>query len=100
MLNTHKKAIVQLFSAIKTAKLYTENHPLLNEAIEKSFESLQNALENKTEIVIGMVDGELACGEDIYFELSLKLKSSIRIPSTKRTRMLLTALHPVRQMWE
>lgn len=77
MLDTPKKAIVQLFSAIKTAKLYSRDHPLFNEAIEKSYESLKNSLENKTEIVIGLVDGELAYEQDIYFDLSRKLKSSI-----------------------
>jgi len=77
MLNTRKKALVHLFSAIQTAKLYSKTHPLFNETIEKSYKSLKDALENKTEIVIGMVDGELACEEEIYFDLSRKLKSSI-----------------------
>lgn len=77
MLNTRKTALVHLFSAIQTAKLYSRNHPLFNETIEKSYKSLKNALENKTEMVIGMVDGELACEEEIYFDLSRKLRSSI-----------------------
>lgn len=77
MLDTRKKALIHFFSAIQTAKLYSKTHPLFNETIEKSYKSLKEVLENKTEIGIGMVDGELACEEDIYFDLSRKLKSSI-----------------------
>jgi putative nucleotidyltransferase with HDIG domain len=77
MLDTRKKALIHFFSAIQTAKLYSKNHPLFNETIEKSYKSLKEVLKNKTEIAIGMVDGELACEEDIYFDLSRKLKSSI-----------------------
>ncbi len=77
MLNVRKKALVHLFSAIQTAKLYSRGHPLFSETIEKSYKSLKEVLANKTEIVVGMVDGELACEEDIYFDLSRKLRSSI-----------------------
>ncbi len=77
MLNVLKKALVHLFSAIQTAKLYSRGHPLFSETIEKSYKSLKEVLANKTEIVVGMVDGELACEEDIYFDLSRKLRSSI-----------------------
>jgi putative nucleotidyltransferase with HDIG domain len=77
MLNKRKKALVHLFSAMQTAKLYSKDHPLFNESIEKSYKSLKEALEKKTEIVVGMVDEELACEEEIYFDLSRKLRSSI-----------------------
>ena len=77
MQNILKMAVVHLFSAMQTAKLYSREHPLFNATIEKAYKSLKEALENKTEIGIGMVDGELACEEDIYFDLSRKLKSSI-----------------------
>jgi HD-GYP domain-containing protein (c-di-GMP phosphodiesterase class II) len=77
MINKHKKAVVHLFSAIQAGKLYSRNHPVFHEAIEKSNKSLQEALESKTELIIGMVDEELACEEEIYFDLSRRLKSSI-----------------------
>jgi putative nucleotidyltransferase with HDIG domain len=77
MLNKRKKALVHLFSAMQTAKLYSGDHPLFQDSIEKSYKSLKEALEKKTEIVIGMVDEELACEEEIYFDLSRKLRSSI-----------------------
>jgi len=77
MLNKPKKALIHLFSAMQTAKLYSNDHPLFLESIEKSYKSLKEALEKKTEIVVGMVDEELACEEEIYFDLSRKLRSSI-----------------------
>lgn len=77
MLNKHKKALIHLFSAMQTAMLYSKDHPLFLETIEKSYKSLKEALEKKTEIVVGMVDEELACEEEIYFDLSRKLRSSI-----------------------
>jgi putative nucleotidyltransferase with HDIG domain len=77
MLNKRKKALIQLFSAMQTGKLYSRDHPLFHETIEKSYQSLKEALENKTEMVIGMVNEELACEEEIYFDLSQKLRSSI-----------------------
>lgn len=77
MLNKHKKALIHLFSAMQTAMLYSKDHPLFLGTIEKSYKSLKEALEKKTEIVVGMVDEELACEEEIYFDLSRKLRSSI-----------------------
>lgn len=77
MLNKRKKALIHLFSALQTGKLYSKDHPLFHETIEKSYESMKGALENKTEMVIGLVNEELACEEEIYFDLSQKLRSSI-----------------------
>ena len=77
MLNNRKKSLIHLFSAMQTAKLYSREHPIFHETVKKAYTSLKEALENKTEIVVGMVDEELACEEEIYFDLSRKLRSSI-----------------------
>lgn len=77
MLNKHKKVLVHFFSALQTGKLYSRDHPLFHQTIEKSYQSLKRALEKKTEIVIGMVNEEIACEEEIYFDLSRKSRSSI-----------------------
>jgi len=76
-LDNHKTALIHLFSAFQTGKLYPKDHPTFLNTIEKSYKSLKEVLEKKAEIVIGMVDQELACEEEIYFDLSRKLKSSI-----------------------
>jgi HD-GYP domain-containing protein (c-di-GMP phosphodiesterase class II) len=77
MLTERKKAIVHLFSAVQTGKLYSNTHPKFHDAIENTYNSLREALENRTELVIGMVDEELACEDEIYFDLSRRFKSSI-----------------------
>lgn len=76
-MDNHKTALIHLFSAFQTGKLYPKDHPTFLNTIEKSYKSLKEVLEKKAEIVIGMVDQELACEEEIYFDLSRKLKSSI-----------------------
>ena len=77
MLSDTKKSVIHLFSAVQTGKLYSNAHPKFHDAIEKAHNSLKEALENKTELVIGMVDDEVACEEEIYFDLSQRFKSSI-----------------------
>lgn len=77
MLTDRKKSIVHLLSAVQTGKLYSNTHPKFHNAIEIAYNSLRETLENRTEIVIGMVDEELACGEEIYFDLSRRFKSLI-----------------------
>lgn len=77
MLSERKKAVLHLFSAVQIGKLYSKTHPKFHDAIENAYDSLKEALENKTELVIGMVDEELACEDEIYFDLSRRFKSSI-----------------------
>ncbi|MGD9347412.1 MAG: HD domain-containing protein [Candidatus Aminicenantes bacterium] len=77
MLSERKKSVVHLFSAVQTAKLYSNTHPKFYDAIENAYKSLKEALENKTELVIGMVDEEVACEDEIYFDLSRRFRSSI-----------------------
>ncbi len=77
MLDKKKRAVIHFFSALQTGKLYLKDHPLFHQSIETSYKSLREALENKTELIVGMLDEELACEEEIYFDLSRRLKSSI-----------------------
>ncbi|MGD8539370.1 MAG: HD domain-containing protein [Candidatus Aminicenantes bacterium] len=77
MLSERKKAVVHLFSAVQTGKLYSSTHPKFHDAIENAYKSLKETLENRTELVIGMVDEEVACEDEIYFDLSRRFKSSI-----------------------
>lgn len=77
MLSERKKSVVHLFSAVQTGKLYTNTHPKFHEAIETAYKSLKEALKNRTELVIGMVDEEVACEDEIYFDLSRRFRSSV-----------------------
>jgi HD-GYP domain-containing protein (c-di-GMP phosphodiesterase class II) len=88
MLNKRKKAVLHFFSALQVGKLYLKNHPLYDDSIEKCHKSLQEALENKTELIIGMLDEELACEEEIYFDLSRRLKPSILFLSERNIQKI------------
>ena len=77
MLSDRKKSVVHLFSAVQTGRLYSNTHPKFHSAIDIAYNSLKKTLENRTELVIGMVDEEVACEEEIYFDLSRRFKSSI-----------------------
>lgn len=64
-------------SALQAAKIYTVDHPKFMEFIERAYKSLKEILSVKTEIVIGIVDEEIAVEQDIFFDLSDKLRALI-----------------------
>jgi len=72
-----KESITQFFSAVQTGKIYAENHPRSLEVTESAFHSLQEIFRDTTELVIGIVDDELAWEEEVFFDLSKKLRSVI-----------------------
>lgn len=61
-------------SAIQAGKIYSAEHPRFKEFAEKSFQSLQEIFEDREELAVGVVEGEVACGKEIFFDLSQKLK--------------------------
>ena len=77
MIDKIKKAFIHLLSSIQTGKLYSANHPKFNEFLEKTYLILKDILREKGELVIGIIEGELAWGEEIFFNLSQRLKSLI-----------------------
>jgi len=68
-----------LVSAIQAAKLYAHDHPQLIQSIDNAFAVLRDIFKEKNELVIGIVSNEIACENDIFFDLSQKMKSFIRI---------------------
>ena len=72
-----KKAFIHLLSSIQTGKLYSTSHPKFNEFLEKTYLILKDILREKGELVIGIIEGELAWGEEIFFNLSQRLRSLI-----------------------
>jgi len=66
-----------LISSLQIAKLYTVRHPRFNKFMDRAFVSLQEAFEEKDELVIGIVGNELAFEKEILFELSRTLSSII-----------------------
>jgi len=77
MQNKINKFFLTLATAIQSGKIYRENHPKYSESVKIAFSSLQTILQDEKELVLGIVDKELAWKDKILFDLSQKLKSFI-----------------------
>jgi len=77
MLNKVKTSFFYLMNAVQAGKLYSEDHPKYIEFIQKLYALLNEILRSKKELVIGIVDSELAWEDHIFFELSHKLRGLI-----------------------
>ena len=60
-------------SAWQTVRIYGIEHRLSVESLEKAYSSLGASLGGKNELVIGILEKELASGGHIFFELSKKV---------------------------
>jgi HD-GYP domain-containing protein (c-di-GMP phosphodiesterase class II) len=67
-----KNVFILLLNAVHAGKLYTEEHPLFQDFVAKLFTQLQDLFGQRREIVLGIVDGELAWEKEIFFDLSQK----------------------------
>ena len=72
-----KLCFLLLMNAIQAGKIYSEDHPKFREFIDRLYAVLLELLENRKELALGIVSGELAWEEEIFFELSQKLGSLI-----------------------
>ncbi len=72
-----KLCFLLLMNAIQAGKIYSEDHPKFGEFIRRLYASLRELLEHRQEIILGLVSGELAWEEEIFFELSQKLGSLV-----------------------
>lgn len=69
-----RDTLSNLMSAIQAAKIYTTEHPKFEDFIDKAYTSLQDILKEREELIIGIVEGELSVGHEIFFELSQQLR--------------------------
>ena len=69
------EVLLDLTSAVQAGKLYSENHPKYTEIVEKVYAEIKNILKTKQELIIGIIDGELAWEDKILFDASRKIKS-------------------------
>ena len=72
-----RDSLSYLMSAIQAAKIYSTDHPYFEDFIDKAYSSLLDILKERTELIIGIVEGELSIGREIFFDLSQKLKPLI-----------------------
>jgi len=64
-------------NSIQVGKLYSEEHPKFNEFVERLYVLLQEILRQKKELILGIVGGEPAWENEIFFDLAKKLRSLI-----------------------
>ena len=74
-----KDLFLRLLNAIQAGKIYAEGHPKLDEFVGLLFGRLTAHLAEKPEIVLGIVEGELAWENEIFFDLSRRLKILIDV---------------------
>jgi HD-GYP domain-containing protein (c-di-GMP phosphodiesterase class II) len=67
-----KSLFILLLNTLHAGKIYAEDHPLFREFTAKLYAELQDVFKQRREIVLGIVDGELAWEKEIYFDLSHK----------------------------
>ena len=72
-----KNVFIGLLNAIQAGKIYSEGHPTFKEFVDVLYLRLVEHLGEKMEIILGIIEGELAWEDEIYFELSQRLKSLV-----------------------
>lgn len=72
-----KNVFIGLLNAIQAGKIYSEGHPTFKEFVDVLYLQLVEHLGEKREIILGIIEGELAWEDEIYFELSQRLKSLV-----------------------
>ncbi len=77
MVEKIKVALLDLSSAIQAGKIYSKDHPSFQEFIIRAFKALQDVLSRKKDLVIGIVEDELAWEGEIFFSLSQKLNALV-----------------------
>ena len=64
MADNIKDFLTDLVSSIQAGKIYLPTHPGFQEYVLKSHQNLKAILSRRSELTIGIVGGELACGEE------------------------------------
>lgn len=64
-------------SALQLARLYGSGHAKFLKALDAAFEAFQECFRTETEVVIGIVEDEIAFKNEVLFELSRMLKPMI-----------------------
>jgi HD-GYP domain-containing protein (c-di-GMP phosphodiesterase class II) len=78
MIEKIKNALLNLSSAIQAGKIYSKDHPSYQAFILRAFQALHDCVARKNELVIGIVEDELAWEGEIFFSLSQKLNALVQ----------------------
>jgi HD-GYP domain-containing protein (c-di-GMP phosphodiesterase class II) len=72
-----KTCLIYLMNAIQAAKLYRDEHPKFKDFVESLYARIVEILEDRKELTVGIVSGELAWEDEIFFNLSKRLEPLI-----------------------
>jgi len=72
-----KLCFLLLMNTIQAGRIYSTNHPKFDEFLDRLYANLQEILEHRKELTLGLVSGELAWEDEIFFDLSEKLSTVI-----------------------
>lgn len=61
-------------NALQAAKLYADDHPKFQEFVQRLHALLQEILKETNELIMGVVSGELAWEDEIFFSLSQRMQ--------------------------
>jgi HD-GYP domain-containing protein (c-di-GMP phosphodiesterase class II) len=73
----------RIASSIQVCNLYNSKHPRFERSLTESYQLLKEILSREKEIVIGLVKGEFSYKDEIFFELSRRLESLVKLLSSK-----------------
>ena len=76
-MESKEQLLLALINTIQTAKIYSPSHPQFAESINSLWETLTRYLQEKNEIILGVVGQELCLEDQIFFELSEKAQSFV-----------------------
>jgi hypothetical protein len=65
-----KLCFLLLMNTIQAGRIYSTNHPKFDEFLDRLYANLQEILEHRKELTLGLVSGELAWEDEIFFDLS------------------------------
>jgi HD-GYP domain-containing protein (c-di-GMP phosphodiesterase class II) len=68
-----KICFIYLMNAIQAGKIYTGDHPKFKEYLSRLYAIVQEILEDRKELVLGIIGGEAAWEDEIFFNLRGKL---------------------------
>jgi HD-GYP domain-containing protein (c-di-GMP phosphodiesterase class II) len=68
-----KICFIYLMNAIQAGKIYTGDHPKFKEYLNRLYAVVQEILEDRKELVLGIIGGEAAWEDEIFFHLRGKL---------------------------
>jgi putative nucleotidyltransferase with HDIG domain len=77
MIEIIELAFKDFISAMQIAKLYGHGHPNVKKSVTKAYTSISSALNERKELVIGIVGEEIAFEKEILFDLSKMAKPAI-----------------------